>query len=136
MDNLDFESLKTNLNVANSAMQAGFIAEQQQRNQAILDRISRQNAKRESIIMEGAEANIAQKDLLEQQLKIMSEQNKLLVDNYNKLKDMYDAQVLSNAEAKEDLKRSCRFNAWMMVIAIIAMLAAIAGPIVTIWVSK
>ena len=49
---------------------------------------------------------------------------------------MYDAQVQSNSEAKEDLRRSCNFNAWMMVIAILAMLAAIAGPIATILVSQ
>ena len=86
--------------------------------------------------MAGAEANVAQKELLEQQLSALGEQNKLLADNYSKLKEMYDAQVQSNSEAKEDLRRSRNFNAWMMVIAIIAMLAAIAGPIATILVSQ
>ena len=49
---------------------------------------------------------------------------------------MFDAQVEANKEAKEELKRSKRFNIGMMIIAIIAMFAAIAGPIATIWVSK
>ena len=48
---------------------------------------------------------------------------------------MFDEQVQANKEAKEELKRSKCFNAWMMVIAIIAMLAAIASPIVTVLVS-
>jgi hypothetical protein len=49
---------------------------------------------------------------------------------------MYDSQVSANKEAKEELKRSRRFNIVMMVISTIAMLAAIAGPIATIIVSR
>ena len=66
---------------------------------------------------------------------MIREQNMFLCDNYEKLKEMYDAQVQANIEAKTELDRSKRFNAWMMVIAIIAMLAAIAGPVTTILVS-
>ena len=84
----------------------------------------------------GAEASIAQKQLLEQQVEIIQKQNELLSDNYTKLKEMYDAQVEANKEAKVELKRSKRFNLAMMIIAIIAMLAAIAGPIVTFLVSR
>ena len=84
----------------------------------------------------GAEASIAPKELLEQQVEIIQKQNELLSDNYTKLKEMYDAQVEANKEAKEELKRSKRFNIAMMIIAIIAMLAAIAGPIATLWVSR
>lgn len=78
----------------------------------------------------------AQNELASQQINILLEQNKLLSDNYMKLKEMYDAQSGSYADAKEDLKKSRIFNGWMMVIAIIAMLAAIAGPIATILVSR
>ena len=77
----------------------------------------------------------AQNELASQQINILLAQNKLLSDNYMKLKEMYDAQSGSYADAKEDLKKSRIFNGWMMVIAIIAMLAAIAGPIATILVS-
>ncbi len=86
--------------------------------------------------MAGAEASIAQKELLEQQVEIFQKQNELLADNYSKLKEMFDAQVEANKEAKEELKRSKRFNLTMMIIAIIAMLAAIAGPIATLLASK
>ena len=84
----------------------------------------------------GAEASIAQKELLGQQVEFLQKQNDLLSDNYLKIKEMFEAQVEANREAKEELKRSKRFNLGMMIIAIIAMLAAIAGPIVTIWVSR
>ena len=77
-----------------------------------------------------------QNSLVSQQVGILIEQNRLLTENYNKLKDMYDNQVVSYNEAKEDLRRSRNYNKWMMVVAIIAMLAAIASPIVTILVSK
>lgn len=136
MDGFNFDSLKINMAEVNSAIKANLFAEQQQKNQQILDQISKHNAKRDATIMAGAEANVAQKELLEQQLSTLGEQNKLLADNYSKLKEMYDAQVQSNSKAKEDLRRSRNFNAWMMVIAIIAMLAAIAGPIATILVSQ
>lgn len=78
----------------------------------------------------------AQNELVSQQVGILLEQNKLLSDNYNKLKDMYDAQVASHVETKEDLRKSRVFNGWMMVIAVIAMFAAIASPIATVLVSR
>ena len=49
------------------------------------------------------------------------------------VEEMFDVQVEANKEAKEELKRSRQFNIAMMIIAIVAMLAAIAGPIATIW---
>lgn len=77
-----------------------------------------------------------QNNLASQQISILVEQNRLLGDNYSKLKDMYDTQAESYKAAQEDLKSSRKYNVVMMVIAIIAMLAAIAGPIVTILVSR
>lgn len=77
-----------------------------------------------------------QNNLVSQQMSILLEQNKLLADNYDKLKNMYDQQVKINSESKEELEKSRWYNRWMMVIAIVAMMAAIAGPIVTLVVSK
>ena len=76
-----------------------------------------------------------QKSLEAQQLTVLYEQNTILADNYAKIKELYDAQSESYKAAKEDLIRSRKYNVVMMVIAIIAMLAAIASPIVTILVS-
>ena len=136
--NLDFNDIKLDLSAisaANSAMQASIVYEQMERDKQIAAEISRQSAKRDATLVAGAEASIKQKELLQQQLDIIREQNSLLCDNYNKLKEMYDAQVQANTESKAELDRSKNFNAWMMVIAIVAMLAAIAGPIATILVS-
>ncbi len=138
MINLDFNDIKLDLSAisaANSAMQASIVHEQMERDKQIAAEISRQSTKRDATLVAGAEASIKQKELLQQQLDIIREQNSLLCDNYNKLKEMYDAQVEATTESKAELDRSKKFNAWMMVIAIVAMLAAIAGPIATILVS-
>lgn len=78
---------------------------------------------------------VEQNKLVEHQIGILAEQNKLLIANYDKLKEMFDAQVKANEGTKDDLERSRKYNRWMMIIAIVAMFAAIAGPIVTIMVS-
>lgn len=134
--NLDLNSLNGTLSVANSALMASKIADEVERNQRLAATMARQSAERDATLVAGAEASIEQKELLQQQLEIIREQNALLCDNYEKLKEMYEAQVQENESAKEELKRSRRYNAWMMVIAIFAMLAAIAGPIATILVSQ
>ena len=133
--NLDLNSLNGTLSVANSALMASKIADEVERNQRLAATMALQSAERDATLVAGAEASIEQKELLQQQLEIIREQNALLCDNYEKLKEMYEAQVQENESAKEELKRSRRYNAWMMVIAIFAMFAAIAGPIVTILVS-
>lgn len=103
---------------------------------SVLDSLTIEHVKPDNSIIEGIQKQIeAQNQLASQQISILLEQNILLSENYNKLKEMFEAQEKSYSEAKEDLKRSRAFNAWMMVIAVIAMFAAIAGPIATVWVS-
>ena len=133
--NVDLGSLKETLSAVNSAMRVNTIAEEMAHRERVAAAIARESAKRDATLVAGAEASIEQKEILQQQLEMIREQNMFLCDNYEKLKEMYDAQVQANIEAKTELDRSKRFNAWMMVIAIIAMLAAIAGPITTILVS-
>ena len=133
--NIDLEALKQGLSVANSAVRASVIAGETERNQRILDQINKQTAQRDATLVAGAEANIAQKELLEQQIEMLHTQNDILYVNYAKLKELYETQVEANKEAKKELERSKRFNIAMMVIAIVAMIAAIAGPIVTVLVS-
>lgn len=77
-----------------------------------------------------------QNNLASQQIDILIQQNELLSDNYDKLKEMYDEQAIAYRDSNEELHRSRKYNRWMMVISIVAMLAAIAGPIVTVIVSK
>lgn len=133
--NVDLGSLKETLSAVNSAMRVNTIAEEMAHGERVAAAIARESAKRDATLAAGAEASIEQKEILQQQLEMIREQNMFLCDNYEKLKEMYDAQVQANIEAKTELDQSKRFNAWMMVIAIIAMLAAIAGPVTTILVS-
>lgn len=123
------------LSTANSARQVSLITADNNRTKKAIADEERQSAKRNEILVAGAEANIEQKNLLEQQLEIIHEQNRLLQDNYEKLKEMYDAQVQINKDAAKELARSKRYNAGMMIISLIAMFAAVAGPIITLWIS-
>ena len=122
--------------IANSAFAVAEISRRQDEVLHAVERANQERIDREEKMVAGAEASIAQKELLEQQVEIIQKQNELLSDNYAKLKQLYDAQVDANKEAKEELTRSKRFNLAMMIIAIVAMLAAIAGPIATIAVSR
>ena len=119
----------------NSASALAEISRIQEETMRAVAQANQEKIEREERMVAGAEANIAQKELLERQVEIIQKQNDLLSDNYSKLKEMFDAQVEANKEAKEELKRSKRSNLIMMIIAFIAMLAAIAGPIVTFLVS-
>ena len=130
----DFNDL--NQSFVNSAAMLSELNRQHEESLRAIEQAKQERIEREERMVAGAEASIAQKQLLEQQVEIFQQQNELLVDNYTKLKELFDAQVEANKEAKEELKKSKRFNLAMMIIAIIAMLAAIAGPITTILASK
>ncbi len=130
-DNSDFD-----LSSANSAVAIAELSRQKAESMNILAQANQEKLDREKRIVAGAEANIEQKKLLEQQVEFIQKQNELLTVNYSKLKEMFDAQVEANKEAKEELQRSRRFNIAMMIISSIAMLAAVASPIVTLLVSK
>lgn len=136
MGDLDFNGIDFSGFASSSTFLAGQIAEHQKRQQEIFDEIAEHNAKKDAALFQTAEASVAQKELLENQLEQLQTQNNLLKENYKKLEEIYNDQKDSYHGAQEDLKRSRIFNAWMMVIAIIAMLAAIAGPIVTFLVSR
>lgn len=131
---LDFSGIRQSL--TNSASFASEVSRQHEESMRAIEQATQEKIEREERIIAGAEANIVQNELLEKQVEIFQKQNELLTSNYEKLKEMFDAQVEASEEAKEELKRSKRFNLAMMIIAIIAMLAAVAGPIVTFLVSK
>lgn len=126
----DLNGLKATLSAVNSAMRANAIAEEMAHGERVAAAIARETAKRDATLVAAAEASIEQRDLVEQQLDILREQNSLLLDNYEKLKEMYDAQVQENTDAKDELKRSRRYNGWMMVVSFVSMLAAIASTVI------
>lgn len=132
--NYDLDNLKFDSPIATSAKQFSDISREIARSQQTLVESSREAAKeaakRNATLVAGAEASIEQKELLQQQLEIIREQNALLCDNYEKLKEMYEAQVQENESAKEELKRSRRYNAWMMVISVAALVISAASTII------
>lgn len=133
--NPNLNELQDALSVANTAKIISSLANDMRTAQESMEVLAQQEAIRKSTLVAGAEASIRQKELLEEQLKSMQKQNKLLCDNYEKLKEMFDAQVQANRDSKDELEQSRRFNRWMMTVSVIAMLAAIASPIVTLLVS-
>lgn len=119
---MDYNLSELKTSSINSASALEAFSRQYEEEMRAVARADQERIQREEKMVAGAEANIAQKELLE--------------NNYLKLKEMFDAQVEAYRDAKEELKQSKRFNIAMMVISVVAMLAAIASPIVTILVSK
>lgn len=131
--NFDFSDMKLDLSAisaANIDTKTSKIHDLMEHERQLVNEISRQTAKRNATLVAGAEASIEQRELIEQQLGVLREQNLLLSDNYDKLKEMYEAQVQENADAKDELKRSRRYNGWMMVVSVISMLAAIVSTVI------
>ena len=98
--NYDLNNLKFDSPVATSAKHLSAISREMEHTQQVVAEIGRETARRNATLVAGAEASIEQKELLQQQLEIIREQNALLCDNYEKLKEMYDAQVQENESAK------------------------------------
>lgn len=70
-------------------------------------------------------------ELLKEQLEQQNKHNELLTQNYNQLKELFDLQKGEYDVAKGELAKSKRMNVIMLIIAIVAMLGAIASPLVT-----
>lgn len=128
--NFDLNNLKFDSPVATSAKQLSEISREWVQSQEAIVEARREAEEREATLVAGAEASIEQKELLQQQLEFICEQNALLCDNYEKLKEMYEAQVQENTDAKDELKRSRRYSGWMMVVSVVSMLAAIASTVI------
>lgn len=126
-------NIKISMPTFPSVNSASAFMEATERAQRTADDIGRIVAEREATIRAAAEASVEQRGLMEQQLDILHEQNALLADNYDKLKDLYDDQVQANIDAKAELAKTKRYNAWMMVVSVIAMLAAIVSPFVPLF---
>ena len=88
--NVDLGSLKETLSAVNSAMRVNSIAEEMAHGERVAAAIARESAKRDATLVAGAEASIEQKEILQQQLEMIREQNMFLCDNYEKLKEMYE----------------------------------------------
>ncbi len=96
---------------------------------------ARYNARKDAALFETAEASIAQKELLEEQLVAVQEQNRLLQMNYDTLKELYDNTKSEAAENKADAKRSRVFGWVTFGIGTLIGAAGLVVAIITLAVS-
>ena len=108
MNELDFNSL--NFDFSSTLNSAHAVSEQFERNQRIADNVSRINAKRDATMMAAAEASVAQKELLEEQLKEIKEQNSQLKDNYRLLNELYESAKRDAVESAKEARHNKIFG--------------------------
>ncbi len=108
MSELDFNSL--DFDFSSTLNSARAVSEQFERNQRIADNISRINAKRDATMMAAAEASVAQKELLEEQLKEIKEQNSQLKDNYRLLNELYESAKRDAVESAKEARHNKIFG--------------------------
>ena len=115
MNELDFNSL--NFDFSSTLNSARAVSEQFERNQRIVDNISRMSAKRDATLMAAAEASVAQKELLEQQLEAVKTQNSLLEKQIREmqernslLNDLYENSKKEAADNAKDAKHNKIFG--------------------------
>lgn len=129
MGDLDFNGIDFSGFASPSTFLAGQIAEQQKRQQEMLDEIAEHNAKKDAALFQAAEASVAQKELLEQQLAEVKEQNKQLKENYQLLKELYES---TKEEAKSSAKEAKANKVFGWVSFAVGTLIGIAGIVLGI----
>ena len=101
------------------------VAEIQKRN----EQIKAADLQHKNKLEKGAEASIEQKELVKDQVDLLYQQNRLLSENYDKLKELYEMQRRSTEDAKDKKKKTQIYNACMMVISIVSMLMAVISAV-------
>lgn len=74
--------------------------------------IAEHNRKKDAALFETAEASVAQKELLAQQLVEVKEQNQLLKDNYTTLRELYEMTKTQAENSAQEAKHNKIF-AWI-----------------------
>lgn len=62
-----------------------------------------------------------------EQIKLLNEHNDQLISNYKKLEDLYKLKEKELEEAKQEAKKSKRYNTIMMIISVVSMMIAVAA---------
>lgn len=62
-----------------------------------------------------------------EQIKLLNEHNDQLISNYKKLEDLYKLKEKELEEAKQEAKKSKRYNTIMMIISVFSMMIAAAA---------
>ena len=128
-------NIKINMPTFSGVSSASSFADRMEQDRQAAEALRCIAAKKDAQLKAGIDALIEQRDLMHQQVDILHEQNALLADNYDKLKEMYDAQVQANIEAKAELVKTKRNNAWMMVVSVLSLLVAVASTLIPLFVN-
>lgn len=105
MSNLEFNNLILDVSSSLDSVRqisAQFDA-QRDAQYAAIEQMNREKARRDAKIVAGAEASVAQKELLEEQLKEIKEQNLQLKENYRLLNELYES---AKKEAQDNAKEA------------------------------
>ena len=116
------------LNIDTSAITRQF----EQQNAAIQSAMNatyEHKRKMDAALLETAEASIAQKELLSQQLNEVKEQNQLLKDNYSTLKELYET-TKSQVESSNKEARNNKIFGWVSFA--VGTIIGIAGVVIGI----
>ena len=62
-----------------------------------------------------------------EQIRLLNEHNEQLISNYKKLEDLYKLKEKELEEAKQEAKKSKRYNTIMMIISVASMIIAAAA---------
>ncbi len=131
MDNLN-ELLK-NIDFSKAVHASSYLAndfeEQRRERQELFYEIAEHNAKKDAALFQAAEASVAQKELLEQQLAEVKEQNLQLKENYQLLKELYES---TKDEAKSSAKEAKANKVFGWVSFAVGTLIGIAGIVLGI----
>ena len=99
-------------------------ANEQNRLMESIRAVGEHNAKKDAALFQTAEASIAQKELLEQQLAEVKEQNAQLKENYRLLKELYES-AKEDAESSKKEARANKIFGWVSFA--VGTLIGIAG---------
>ena len=122
MNKLDFNSI--NIDISSTLNSAYAVAQQSQASQETIDELSKINAKRDATMMAGAEAGVAQKKLLEEQLAEIRAQNSQLKENNRLLNELYESAKRDAVDSAKEARHNKIFG-WVSLI--IGTLIGIAG---------
>lgn len=122
MNKLDFNSI--NIDISSTLNSAYAVAQQLQASQETIDELSKINAKRDATMMAGAEASVAQKKLLEEQLAEIRAQNSQLKENNRLLNELYESAKRDAVESSKEARHNKIFG-WVSLG--IGTLIGIAG---------
>ena len=129
MNDLDINGIDLSGFTTYSTSLTNHIAEYEKAQQERLEEIAENNAKKDAALFQVAEASKAQKELLEQQLAEVKEQNALLKENYRLLTELYES---AKEKAKNSAKEARNSKIFGWVSFGVGTLIGVVGIIVAI----